>query len=115
MILSRMQKLLRARRILKRKIQQGAHDSVADARAAMELTLLRLKNGPSLENGRSNGRKLPEAISMNGKRRKCCFVDRPQAVKRYLVGEASGIAADDDEEAVRGVFSFLVFLFLVFF
>jgi RNA exonuclease 1 len=87
-------------RVLKRTIQQGSHDSVADARAAMELALVKIKNGPDFESGGGRaGKKLPEALAPH--RRRCCIVDRAAMAKRYLVGDCSGVAVDTDADAVR--------------
>lgn len=36
-----------AERFLKRPIQQGSHDSIDDAKAAMDLALLKISHGPS--------------------------------------------------------------------
>ena len=87
-------------RILHRTIQQGSHDSIDDARATMELALLKIKNGPLWDRGgaRSAGEPLPAALAQRGHR--CCLVDRSAVVRQYLAGDSSGVAVQDDFEAV---------------
>lgn len=86
--------------ILRRTIQQGSHDSIDDARATMELVLLKIKNGPLWDKGgRNEGAPLPAALAQRGHR--CCLVDCATVVRKYMAGDSSGIVAESDDEAVR--------------
>lgn len=93
----------RACRILNRKIQDGSHDSVDDARAALELALIKVKRGPDFEaGGRGRGAR-PLAEVLAAKRRRVCVVDRAATVRKFVHGDCSGIAADTDADAVRAL------------
>lgn len=88
-------------RFLKRTIQSGSHDSIDDARAAMELAQLKIRNGP--EYGTVQGRaQQGEPLTLMLSRHKCrsCFVDRQSIVHRYVKGDSSGINVDTDIQAV---------------
>ena len=65
----------------------------------MELTLVKIKNGPDYDSGGRGGRKLPDTLASH--KRRCCFVDGSTAVKRYLVGNSSAVVAENDADAVR--------------
>lgn len=75
-------------RLLGRRIQDGSHDSVADAVATMELALLKFKKGPAFGEQRQDGTPLVEAIWENGKR--ATLIDRQRALTRF--GLRSGTA-----------------------
>lgn len=68
-------------RLLKRDIQRGGHDSVEDARAAMELTLLKLRTDIEMSN--QDGWKLMQAQLAEVERNRNVFFrpsSRPQSV-----------------------------------
>lgn len=92
-------------RFLKRSIQTGTrgHDSVDDARAAMDLALLKFKHGP--EYGVADGS--PQhtdklAVVLTDAGRRACIVDRPDAVNRHVGGAVDGVpVASDGKAAAR--------------
>lgn len=53
-----------AQRFLKRKIQEGSHDSVVDARTAMDLVHLKIKHGPSYGTPGKDSKASPEPPDM---------------------------------------------------
>lgn len=91
-------------KFLKRTIQAGSkgHDSVDDARAAMDLALLKFRRGPDfgVADGPPNTDKLAAVLTDAGKR--AIIVDRPDAVNRHVGGSADGVpVASDGEAAAR--------------
>lgn len=90
-------------RYLHRAIQGGSHDSVEDARGALELVKLKLKYGadfgtPKSRSGPRQGIPLPMAIAEKGHR--TCFVDRINMLKKFVADNCSGVSVDSDEAAV---------------
>jgi len=94
-------------KFLRRTIQEGDHDSVDDARAAMDLALLKFSRGPAfgatplagvggIGGVYQRGERLLKVLSDSGKR--CTLVDRPEFVNRHVSGRASGIPAGTDGE-----------------
>ena len=95
-------------KFLRRTIQEGDHDSVDDARAAMDLALLKFSRGPAfgatpMAGGAGGvggvyqrGERLLKVLSDAGKR--STLIDRPEFVNRHVSGRASGIPAGTDGE-----------------
>jgi len=94
-------------KFLRRTIQEGDHDSVDDARAAMDLALLKFSRGPAfgatpmagaggIGGVYQRGERLLKVLSDAGKR--CTLIDRPEFVNRHVSGRASGIPAGTDGE-----------------
>ena len=77
-----------AERHLKRVIQQGEHDSVIDARAAMDLVQRKLAKGPAFGsfNSEEHGDKLMDVLHAH--QRRCCLVDRHDMLNRHVTGES---------------------------
>lgn len=67
---------------LARRIQEGTHDSVADARATMELALLKFTNGPGFGEPAGAGGSLFEACAAAGVR--CAAFDRRNVLDALL-------------------------------
>ncbi|KAL6218064.1 hypothetical protein ACLB2K_011281 [Fragaria x ananassa] len=90
-----------AKRYLKREIQQSGngHDSTEDARAAMELALLKIRHGPDFGTGPSVFRKkLLKVLSDNGKT--TSIIDDVAIVKRYASESSHAFPVASDEEAL---------------
>ena len=81
---------------LARRIQEGTHDSVADARATMELALLKFTNGPGFGEPAGAGGSLFEACAAAGAR---CDGFRPKTRPRTLSSVRR--AARDEDVSVR--------------
>ncbi|EPS66236.1 hypothetical protein M569_08537, partial [Genlisea aurea] len=91
------------RRFLSREIQDSSngHDSVEDARAAMELALLKFKHGPGFGHSRSpfTKTKLVQVFIDSGKT--SSLVDDVAVVKRYASESSHSIPVFSDDEALR--------------
>lgn len=86
-------------RYLKRRIQsdKGGHDSVEDARAAMDLTLLKISKGPGFgKRLKPNFESLIEVLGRHGCR--TSLIDRRPILHQYAVGSCNAIIANSDEE-----------------
>uniref|UniRef100_A0A2P2LGX0 Small RNA degrading nuclease 5 isoform X1 n=1 Tax=Rhizophora mucronata TaxID=61149 RepID=A0A2P2LGX0_RHIMU len=90
-----------AKRFLSREIQQSdvGHDSIEDAKAAMELALLKIRNGPDFGSPPSFlRRKLPTVLSECGKI--SSFIDNVSIIKRYASESTHAIPVSSDDEAL---------------
>ncbi|XP_021902467.1 small RNA degrading nuclease 5 [Carica papaya] len=90
-----------AKRFLCKEIQQSGsgHDSIEDARAAMELALLKIKNGPDFGSPPSfTRRKLLSVLNDFGKM--SSFIDDVSIVKRYAGELSHAIPVSSDDEAL---------------
>ncbi|KAL5993022.1 Small RNA degrading nuclease 5 [Asimina triloba] len=89
-----------AKKFLSQEIQAGnGHDSIEDARAAMDLALLKIRNGPDFGSPPSFMRKkLVSVLSDCG--RTCSFIDDASIVKRYAAGSCHAFPVSHDDEAL---------------
>lgn len=90
-----------ARRFLCKEIQDSGngHDSIEDARAAMELALLKFRNGPDFGSPRQFAKKkLLTLLSEHGKT--SSFIDDVFIVKRYASGTCHALPVSSDEAAL---------------
>ncbi|PNT37410.2 hypothetical protein POPTR_005G186600v4 [Populus trichocarpa] len=90
-----------SKRFLSQEIQQSGagHDSIEDARATMELALLKIRNGPDFGSPPSFvRRKLLTVLSECGKT--SSFIDDISIVKRYTSGSSHSFPVSSDEEAL---------------
>ncbi|KAG9458204.1 hypothetical protein H6P81_002712 [Aristolochia fimbriata] len=90
-----------AKRYLHRDIQTSVcgHDSIEDARVAMELALLKIRHGPDFGSPPSFMRKkLVSVLSESGKT--CSIIDDISIVKRYAGGSCNAIPISCDSEAL---------------
>lgn len=91
-----------ARRFLSKEIQDSGsgHDSIEDARTAMELALLKLRNGPDFGSpqGQFMRKKLVNVLSEFGKT--SSFIDDVSIVKRYASGTCHALPVSSDDEAL---------------
>ncbi|GMI78348.1 hypothetical protein like AT5G25800 [Hibiscus trionum] len=90
-----------AKRFLSREIQQSGsgHDSIEDARAAMDLALLKIRNGPDFGTPPSfMRRKLLTLLGECGKT--SSFIDDISIVKRYASESSHAIPVCSDDEAL---------------
>ncbi|TKY56040.1 Small RNA degrading nuclease 5 [Spatholobus suberectus] len=90
-----------AKRFLSREIQQSGngHDSIEDARATMELALLKIRNGPDFGSPPSFSRKkLLSILSESG--RTSSLIDDISIVKRYASESSHAIPVTSDDEAL---------------
>ncbi|KAL4308066.1 hypothetical protein GQ457_01G028440 [Hibiscus cannabinus] len=90
-----------AKRFLSREIQQSGtgHDSIEDAKAAMDLALLKIKNGPDFGSPPSfMRRKLLTLLGECGKT--SSFIDDISIVKRYASESSHAIPVCSDDEAL---------------
>ncbi|KAL7208504.1 hypothetical protein ACSBR1_030279 [Camellia fascicularis] len=89
------------RRFLSREIQESGsgHDSIEDARAAMELALLKIRHGPDFASPPSLARKkLLTVLSESGKA--STLIDNISIVKRYASESSHAIPVSSDDEAL---------------
>ncbi|XP_074280234.1 small RNA degrading nuclease 5 [Silene latifolia] len=91
-----------SRKFLSKEIQDSGsgHDSIEDARTAMELALLKIRKGPDfgLAAPQFTRKKLLAVLSEAGK--KSSFIDDVSIVKRYATGECHAFPVSSDEEAL---------------
>ncbi|KDP43069.1 hypothetical protein JCGZ_25255 [Jatropha curcas] len=90
-----------AKKFLSREIQQSGagHDSIEDARAALELALLKIKNGPDFGSPASFlRRKLLTVLSESGKI--SSVIDDISVVKRYASESSHAFPVSSDDEAL---------------
>ncbi|GJN13616.1 hypothetical protein PR202_gb00338 [Eleusine coracana subsp. coracana] len=90
-----------AKKFLKREIQNtgSGHDSVEDARAALELALLKIKHGPDFGSQPSTSRQnLTSLLHESG--RKCSLIDNVSVLDRYSDASCNSIAVFSDEDAL---------------
>lgn len=92
-------------RYLKRKIQgdKAGHDSVEDARAAMDLVRLKISKGPAFgKRMKPNCESLIELLGRHGRR--SSLIDRGPTLHQYAVGSCNAIIANsDDDVCVKAV------------
>ncbi|CAK9313790.1 unnamed protein product [Citrullus colocynthis] len=89
------------KRFLSREIQQSGngHDSIEDARATMELALLKIKHGPDFGSPPSLIRKkLLNILGESGKT--SSFIDDVSTVKRYSSESSHAFPVTSDDEAL---------------
>ncbi|CAN1130347.1 Small RNA degrading nuclease 5 [Linum perenne] len=91
-----------AKKFLSREIQQSAvgHDSAEDARAALELALLKIKNGPDFGYPRQSftRKKLLSVLEECGKT--SSIIDDVSIIKRYSAGSSHAFPVVSDDEAL---------------
>ncbi|KAK8958947.1 Small RNA degrading nuclease 5 [Platanthera guangdongensis] len=89
-----------SQKFLSREIQVSGkgHDSAEDARAALELVMLKFKYGPQFGSHPSNVHKLVSLLHESD--RMCSLVDNVSIIKRYSDGSCNTIPVSDDDEAL---------------
>uniref|UniRef100_A0A0E0MKF2 Exonuclease domain-containing protein n=1 Tax=Oryza punctata TaxID=4537 RepID=A0A0E0MKF2_ORYPU len=90
-----------AKKFLNREIQNtgSGHDSVEDAKAALELALLKIKYGPDFGSPPSTSRqKLASILHESGK--KCSLIDDASILERYSDASCNSIAVFSDDDAL---------------
>ncbi|CAI0625413.1 unnamed protein product [Linum tenue] len=89
-----------AKKFLSREIQQSGagHDSIEDARAALELALLKIKNGPDFGSPSFTRKKILSTLAECGKT--SSIIDDISIVKRYSSESSNAFAVCSDDEAL---------------
>ncbi|CAM6105826.1 unnamed protein product [Calypogeia fissa] len=90
-----------AQRYLRRKIQDSSegHDSVEDARAAMDLAVLRMQKGPL--GGKNTGTNRDNFLSVLSKhRRRCSILDSKSVLSQYAAGSCHAIVCNSDDDVL---------------
>ncbi|KAG0462655.1 hypothetical protein HPP92_021131 [Vanilla planifolia] len=89
-----------SQKFLSRQIQASGkgHDSIEDARAALELVLLKLRNGPQFGTNSSIVHKLVSVLQECGKT--CSIVDDMPVIKRYSDDSCNSIPVFTDNDAL---------------
>ncbi|KAG8051303.1 hypothetical protein GUJ93_ZPchr0009g1183 [Zizania palustris] len=90
-----------AKKFLSREIQNtgSGHDSVEDAKAALELALLKIKYGPDFGSPPSlSRRKLSSVLHESGK--KCSLIDDASVLERYSDASCNSIPVFSDDDAL---------------
>uniref|UniRef100_A0A1D2A373 Exonuclease domain-containing protein n=1 Tax=Auxenochlorella protothecoides TaxID=3075 RepID=A0A1D2A373_AUXPR len=91
-----------ASRFLKRTIQKDCHDPVEDARAALDLALLKFSRGPDFGLPASpDARRARLADALHAAGRTCTFVDVGASLRQFMGAAGAGVDASDDGEAAR--------------
>ncbi|KAF6265013.1 ribonuclease H-like domain-containing protein [Scenedesmus sp. NREL 46B-D3] len=91
-----------ATKYLQRTIQEGEHDSAVDARAAMDLALLKIQKGPSYGSNEAQGvDKLPDVLVATGRQAASCLVDRQGTLAKHATGHASAVLVVSDSQAAE--------------
>jgi RNA exonuclease 1 len=85
-----------AERLLQQRIQDGSHDSVADARASMALARLKFAKGPAFGEQRQEGVPMLQLLSDGGRR--ATLVERPKALQRLVTAAASAVQCQSDAD-----------------
>jgi len=73
---------------LKRKIQVAEHDSVVDARAALDLVKLKIAKGPAygtVSQHEEQGDRLMDVLHAHDRR--CTLIDRTDMLNRHVTGQ----------------------------
>lgn len=87
-------------RFLRRKIQGNhisGHDSVEDAKAAMDLAWLKIRNGPGFgKRMKPNCESLIEVLSRHNRR--STLIDRRSMLHQYAVGSCNAVVATSDDD-----------------
>ncbi|DBB13243.1 TPA: hypothetical protein ACH3X3_004988 [Trebouxia sp. C0006] len=90
-----------ADKYLKRKIQVAEHDSVVDARAALDLVKLKIAKGPAygtISQHEEQGDRLMDVLHAHDRR--CTLIDRTDMLNRHVTAGASAVVVKEDGEAV---------------
>lgn len=93
-----------AQQYLHRSIQKccgrEGHNSVEDAKAALDLAMLKFRKGPSFGVARTvRGDPLTEVLSGHGKR--STLVDRLHSLNKFVMGNCNAVVADSDERVAE--------------
>lgn len=83
-------------RLLNRRIQDGSHDSVADAQATMALARLKFAKGPAYSEMRLEGAAMADLLGSEGVR--VALIDRLHALPRLATGSADAIRVTSDKD-----------------
>lgn len=88
------------KRYLNRAIQEGQHDSVEDARAALQLAVLKFRHGPGWGCGNVWGGRAERLMNVLSEANcRATLVDRPQSLKQHTTGTADAIKVETDVKA----------------